>query len=154
MPCDDERFLPDAAEGASFGCNLTSPCGHKTANFTAQLGPICEAGVTEPRYCAAPHLGGMVGEGVGCGLTLRCAAGQAIKAITFADWGLPYADGADPLEPGAGCGFVSNLRRMRAARSAPRWLRAVFLCLIVYALLFHHTTFHTVIRQSKIVYLR
>ena len=31
------------------------------------------------------------------------AAGQTIKEISFADWGLPFADGADPLTPGASC---------------------------------------------------
>eukprot|EP01046_Picozoa_sp_COSAG06_P023842 COSAG06_NODE_1912_length_8077_cov_102.258586_6_plen_130_part_00 len=75
------------------GCNFTSPCCHHTANFTWELGPVCEAGVTEPRYCPAPKLGGTVGEGVGCDLTLSCEAGQTITGVEFADWGLPYADG-------------------------------------------------------------
>jgi hypothetical protein len=109
MPCDDPSYLPDADESDRFGCNLTSPCGHKTQNFTAQLGPVCEAGVTEPRYCPSPHLGGMVGEGVGCDITLSCERGQIIKDVTFADWGLPFAEGgADPLTPGADCRFASN----------------------------------------------
>jgi hypothetical protein len=51
----------------------------------------------------------MLGEGLGCDLALQCAAGQTIKEITFADWGLPYAAGADPLRPGKDCEFVSNL---------------------------------------------
>ena len=49
------------------------------------------AGVTEPRYCPSPKLGGMVGEGVGCDLTLSCESGQTISGVLFADWGLPYA---------------------------------------------------------------
>ena len=109
------------------GCNFTSPCCHHTANFTWELGPVCEAGVTEPRYCPAPKLGGMVGEGVGCDLTLSCEAGQTITGVEFADWGLPYADASgdaagaratgaagggagagDPLHPNAACSFKAN----------------------------------------------
>lgn len=55
-------------------------------------------------------MGGMVGEGIGCDLKLRCAAGQTIKEVVFADWGLPYATGAgaEPTTPGPGCSFASN----------------------------------------------
>ena len=41
MPCDDRKFWPNADDGNNFGCNLTSPCSHKIANFTAQLGDSC-----------------------------------------------------------------------------------------------------------------
>ncbi len=45
-----------------------------------------------------PALGGMVGEG--CSITLACAEG-VVGSVDWADWGLPYAVGADPLDPAA-----------------------------------------------------
>eukprot|EP01052_Picozoa_sp_SAG31_P027920 SAG31_NODE_2652_length_5296_cov_7.770637_3_plen_87_part_00 len=40
----------------------------------------------------------MVGEGVGCDLTLSCESGQ-ISGVLFADWGLPYAVGGGAALP-------------------------------------------------------
>jgi len=61
------------------------------------MGPI-------PRYCIAPKLGGMVGEG--CAIHLTCSPGEVITGIDFADWGQPEALGPDPLDPSA-CAFRS-----------------------------------------------
>lgn len=58
LPCDEIGYRPAVDEGASCSCNFTSPCCHKTQNFTYALGPICEAGVTEPRYCSRPTADG------------------------------------------------------------------------------------------------
>eukprot|EP01050_Picozoa_sp_SAG11_P020219 SAG11_NODE_3370_length_2493_cov_1.451128_2_plen_478_part_01 len=91
-PYFDGRLRPESAACISENC-----CSKR---------PLCLAGVTEPRYCEAPKLGGMVGEG--CDLELQCPPGQKISQILFADWGLPLATGgAGPTDPGA-CAFQSQ----------------------------------------------
>ena len=93
-PCFDGPLRPENATCISENC-----CSKR---------PQCLAGVTEPRYCNAPKLGGMqVGEG--CDIELQCPPGQKIRSILFADWGLPVATGgAGPTEPSA-CTFRSQL---------------------------------------------
>ena len=91
-PYFDGQLRPESAACISENC-----CSKR---------PQCLAGVTEPRFCEAPKLGGMVGEG--CDLELQCPPGQKISQILFADWGLPVATGgAGPTDPGA-CAFRSQ----------------------------------------------
>jgi hypothetical protein len=81
-----------------------------------QAGPRACIGAPAPTQCAAPKLGGMAGEG--CDLVLRCAPGETITGISFADWGQPTAVGAEPLDPAA-CVFQSASNCTSAARTPP-----------------------------------
>eukprot|EP00664_Eupelagonemidae_sp_cell27_P003381 gene3381-3060_t len=87
---------PCAASGANQCCEDRSNGGRSlpgclSSNCCSPT-PRCLAGVETPRYCAAPRLGGLAGEG--CSLHLRCEAGT-IEGVEFADWGQPVAAGAD-----------------------------------------------------------
>lgn len=98
VPCDNPKYKYDPKRE----CGPPQVCKMAMSWTAAKAQCI---GVPAPTSCTCPKLGGMAGEG--CDLVLQCRPGETITGITFADWGLPTAVGADPLAPGA-CEFQST----------------------------------------------
>ena len=89
LPCNDPKFQKGSVPGC--GCNHDgSPCCHEIVDdYRSQpFIPQCVDPFTTPTYCASKNeIGGVVGEGHGCGLVLSCEEGGTIEEIVFADFG-------------------------------------------------------------------
>jgi hypothetical protein len=77
LPCDDAAYRDP---------NTTANCHVDTCNYVSgfKAAPVQCVGLPKPVRCAAPELGGVVGEG--CTLHLKCKSG-VISKIKFADFG-------------------------------------------------------------------
>ena len=125
LPCDDPRFQKGSVPGC--GCSHDgSPCCHEIDDYRSEpFVPQCVEPFAEPKYCSSKsEIGGVVGEGHGCGLSLSCGEGEGtIEEVVFADFGtVAYDREGGPGSSSSSSCDLYNFRVNRTCTSEARGL--------------------------------